>query len=211
MQSSLKAFRSNYEACISRTVLQQPTASLSLSICGRWNHGHVAACHRTRPDGTTIRTAHTFETSHNGDDSLITTERENIRKFLKQGYAPWDVWRILGMGRIPPGVFVTMLEEDKELASLVRKPKRGKWSMEEKEYLLKLTHNRRRIDIESIARQTGREPGSIRYQLRLLAKEKVWSWVTTPRPSQRRSWIAISRSKSNPSSRGECAALSTHC
>jgi len=43
---------------------------------------------------------------------------------------------------------------------------------EEKEYLVKLTCYRRRIDIESIARQIGREPGAVRYRLRLMAKEK---------------------------------------
>lgn len=54
----------------------------------------------------------------------------------------------------------------------MRKRKRGKWSDEEKEHLIKLTNNRRRIDIESIARQIGRGPGVVRYQLRLMAKEK---------------------------------------
>jgi transposase-like protein len=65
-----------------------------------------------------------------------------------------------------------MLEEDKELASLARERKRGKWSDEEKEHLINLTRNRRRIDIESIARQIGRESNDIRYRLRLMAKEK---------------------------------------
>jgi hypothetical protein len=65
-----------------------------------------------------------------------------------------------------------MLEEDKELASLVRERKRGKLSDEEKEHLSKLNRNRRRIDIESIARKIGREPDAVRYRLRLMAKEK---------------------------------------
>ncbi|KAK0745450.1 hypothetical protein B0T18DRAFT_463401 [Schizothecium vesticola] len=53
-----------------------------------------------------------------------------------------------------------------------RERKRGKWSDEEKEHLIKLTRYRRRIDIESIARQICREPGAVRYRLRLMAKEK---------------------------------------
>ena len=53
-----------------------------------------------------------------------------------------------------------------------REQKRGKWSDKDKEHLIKLTRYRQRIDIESIPRQIGREPGAVRYRLRLMAKEK---------------------------------------
>lgn len=119
------------------------------------------------------RTGYTAGMPQDGDGPFAPAEREKIQRLLQQGYGLFDVFRLEDhISRRPRMVFDAMVEEDKELASLVRKRKRGKWSDEEKEHLIKLTNNRRRIDIESIARQIGRGPGAVRYQLRLMAKEK---------------------------------------
>ena len=174
MPSLLMAFRLGSEGCIPPAVFRKPTALLASPAFGRWNHGHVAIHHHMRPNSTTIRAAYTTGIPYDGDDPLTPIERENIRRLLQQGYRPRQIYGLTGNTerQTPLRVFVAMLEEDKELANLVQKRKHGKWSDEEKEHLIKLTHNRRKIDIGSIARQIGREPGAVRHRLRLMAKEK---------------------------------------
>ncbi|KAK4655746.1 hypothetical protein QC762_305120 [Podospora pseudocomata] len=164
MPSLLRAFQLGCESYISSASFRKPTALLASPSFGRWNHGHMTVRHRT---------SHTAGMPQDGDGPFAPAEREKIRRLLQQGYGLFDVFRLEDhISRRPRMVFDAMVEEDKELASLVRKRKRGKWSDEEKEHLIKLTNNRRRIDIESIARQIGRGPGAVRYQLRLMAKEK---------------------------------------
>ncbi|KAK4191937.1 hypothetical protein QBC35DRAFT_520275 [Podospora australis] len=173
MPSLLRSFRQDCERYISSALFRKSTALLASPTFGRWNYDHMAMRHHMQPNSTAIRTAHTAGIPHNGDEPFSPAEREKLRKLLQQGYRLSEIFVLTDQILLRPRrVFDAMLKEDEELASLVRERKRGKWSDEEKEHLIKLTRYRRRIDIESIARQIGREPGAVRYQLRLMAKEK---------------------------------------
>ncbi|KAH6839643.1 hypothetical protein B0I37DRAFT_386937 [Chaetomium sp. MPI-CAGE-AT-0009] len=174
MLSSPRSFRLACGGCISLAVFRKSTALLASPTFGRWNNNRMAIRHHMQHNSNTIRTVHTAGMPRNGDNPFTPAEREKIRKLLQQGYTPWETFSLIGTAELrnPQSVFVAMIKEDKELASLVRERKRGKWSDEEKEHLIKLTWNRRRIDVESIARQIGREPEAVRCRLRLMAKEK---------------------------------------
>ncbi|EAQ90147.1 predicted protein [Chaetomium globosum CBS 148.51] len=175
MPSPSKASRPGCRGHISLAVLRTRTALLASPPFGRWNHDYMAMRHHMQPNSITIhvRTCHTAGRPRNEDDLLAPAAKQKVAKLLRQGYRGSEIYNLADIARceIPQWVFLAMLKEDKELASLMRERKRGKWSDEEKEHLIKLTHNRRRINIESIARQIGREPDSVRSRLRLMAKK----------------------------------------
>ncbi|KAK5653652.1 hypothetical protein OQA88_8682 [Cercophora sp. LCS_1] len=168
MSSLLRAFRSCSESHISSALFRKSTALLASPTFGMWNHDHMAMRHHMQPNSTAIRAAHTAGM----DDPLTPAEREKIRKLLQQGYRLSEIFVLAGQTWQRPRTVFDAMVKDEELASLARERRRGKWSDEEKEHLLELTGSRRRIDIEAIARQIGREPGAVRYRLRLMAKEK---------------------------------------
>lgn len=179
MLSALRAFRSGYEGYIYLAKLRRTTVFLSSPTFVKRDCTHMATHPQIQPNDGTIRTVHMAEGQHHGGKAMARHKREHIRKLRQQGFQAREISKLACAAeqRSSPEAFAAMIEEDRKLAGLVQevKPKEQKlkeWSNKEKEHLVKLTRNRRRIDIESIASQIGRKQKAVKSQLRLMAEEK---------------------------------------
>ncbi|KAH6619330.1 hypothetical protein B0J18DRAFT_481739 [Chaetomium sp. MPI-SDFR-AT-0129] len=170
----LPAFRSSYGGYILPARFRRSTVFLSSPTFTGRDYTPRATPPHVQFNSTASYTVHAAEAQHHGENILTPHEREHIRKLLQQGFQARETFELActTRARTPLETFVAMIEEDRELASLVREEKPKEWSDKEKEHLAKLIHRRRRIDIERIACQIGRKPKAVKSQLRSMAREK---------------------------------------